>query len=86
MELKRDVIAELAWKPSVNAAQIGVEVKDGIVTLTGHVGSYTEKWATERVAQRISGVIALAIEIDVTLPLLSQRNDGDIARAAENVL
>ena len=85
-QLKQDVIAELDWEPSVNAAQIGVQVKDGVVTLTGHVDSYAEKWDAERAAQRVSGVKALAVEMDVKLPGSSKRNDADIARSAENVL
>ncbi|MFZ1643323.1 MAG: BON domain-containing protein [Candidatus Contendobacter sp.] len=86
IQLKQDVIAELNWEPSVNAAQIGVEVNDGIVTLAGHVSSHAEKWHAERAAQRVSGVKALAIEMDVKLPSSSQRNDADIARTAEDVL
>ena len=66
-QVQQDVIAELSWEPSVNAAQIGVEVQDGIVTLAGHVSSYAEKWNAERAAQRVSGVKALAIEMDVKL-------------------
>ena len=85
-QVQQDVIAELSWEPSVNAAQIGVEVKDGIVTLAGHVSSYAEKWNAERAAQRVSGVKALAIEIDVQLAGLSKRNDADIARSAESAL
>ena len=85
-QLQHDVIAELAWEPSVNAAQIGVEVKDGVVTLAGHVGSFVEKWEAERAAQRVSGVKGLAVEMDVNLPGSSKRNDVDIARAARNVL
>ncbi len=85
-QLQQDVIAELNWEPSVNAAQIGVGVKDGIVTLAGHVDSYAEKYDAERAAQRVSGVKALAVEIDVRLPGLSKRTDADIARSAENVL
>lgn len=85
-QLQQDVIAELAWEPSVDAAQIGVEVNDGIVTLAGHVSSYAEKWDAERAAHRVSGVRALAVEMDVALPALSKRTDGDIARSAENVL
>jgi osmotically-inducible protein OsmY len=85
-QLQQDVMAELNWEPSVNAAQIGVEVKDGIVTLAGHVDSYAEKFDAERAAQRVAGVKALAIEMDVTLPGSSKRNDADIARSAENVL
>lgn len=85
-QLQQDVTNELAWEPSVTATQIGVEVKDGIVTLAGHVGSYLEKWEAQRAAQRVSGVKALAVEMDVSLPGSSARNDVDIARAASNVL
>ena len=85
-QLQQDVIAELKWEPSVNAAHIGVEVTDGIVTLAGHVGSYAEKLGAERAAQRVSGVRALAVEMDVKLPGLSKRTDADIARSVENVL
>ena len=85
-QLQLDVIAELKWEPSVNAAHIGVEVADGIVTLAGHVSSYAEKLGAERAAQRVSGVKALAIEMDVKLPGLSKRTDADIARSVENVL
>ena len=85
-QVQQDVIAELKWDPSVNAAHIGVEVNGGVVTLTGHVGSYAEKWDAERAAQRVSGVKALAVEMDVKLPGSSKRDDGDIARSVENVL
>jgi osmotically-inducible protein OsmY len=85
-QLKQDVMAELSWEPSVNATQIGVEVTDGIVTLAGYVGSYTEKWHAEHAAQRVSGVKGLAVEIQVKLPGLSKRIDADIARAADSVL
>jgi len=84
--LQKDVIAELSWDPSVNSARIGVEVEDGIVTLAGHVRSYSEKWGAERAACRVLGVKGLAIEISVVLPGSSERNDIDIARAAENIL
>ena len=85
-QLQQDVIAELKWEPSVNAAHIGVEVTDGIVTLAGHVSSYAEKYGAERAAQRVSGLKALAIEMDVKLPGASKRTDADIARSVENVL
>jgi hypothetical protein len=84
-QLQQDVIAELAWEPSVNAAQIGVEVKDGVVTLAGHVGSFVEKWEAERAAQRVSGIKGLAVEMDVTIPGSSKRNDVDIARSADDL-
>ena len=85
-QIQQDVIAELKWEPAINAAQIGVEVKEGIVTLAGHVGTFGEKWDAERAAQRVLGVKALAVEVDVKLSGLSKRTDADIARAAENVL
>jgi len=85
-QVQKDVIAELDWEPLVNAAQIGVEVKDGVVTLAGHVDSFAEKWDAERATQRVSGVKALAVELSVALPGPSQRTDADIARTAKNIL
>jgi osmotically-inducible protein OsmY len=85
-QLQQDVMAELKWEPSVKAEHIGVEVKEGVVTLAGHVCSYAEKWDAERAAQRVAGVIALTVEIEVKLPGPSKRTDVDIARSAENVL
>lgn len=85
-ELKRDVIAELNWDPSLPSDCIGVEVKDGVVTLSGHVSSFVEKWNAERAARRVIGVESMAVEIDVDLPGSSKRDDADIARTAANVL
>jgi osmotically-inducible protein OsmY len=85
-QLQQDVSAELQWEPSVHAARIGVEVKDGAVTLAGQVDSYAEKWSAERAAQRVAGVKAMTTELKVHLTSLSQRTDGDIAQAVENVL
>ena len=85
-ELQREVLDELKWEPSINAAHIGVSVKDGIVTLSGHVKSYWEKYVAERAAKRVYGVRAVANEIDVNLPGSSQRTDEDIATAAVNAL
>jgi len=85
-QLQKDVIAELAWEPSVHAAQIGVEVKDGVVTLEGHVATYTEKWNAELATQRVAGVKALAIELKVKLADSAVRTDTDIATSARNVL
>jgi osmotically-inducible protein OsmY len=85
-QLQSDVIAELSWEPSINAQDIGVEVKDGIVTLAGHIGTYAEKIGAERATMRVSGVKALAIEMDVKLAGSSKRNDVDIARSVDNVL
>jgi osmotically-inducible protein OsmY len=85
-QLKKDVQDELAWDPAVNATNIGVIVKDGIVTLTGHLESFAEKFAAERAAERVSGVQALAMELEVLLPNRDRRNDADIASAARNAL
>ena len=86
LELKKNVEAELNWEPSLNAAEIGVAVSGGIVTLTGHVSSYWQKFTAERAASRVAGVKAIANEIEVRLPTSSERTDEDIARAAVNSL
>jgi len=86
MQLQSDVLDELNWDPAVNATQIRVEVKDGLVTLAGRVEHYAEKWAAERAAKRVSGVKALADEIRVEPIVLRELTDADLARAAENAL
>jgi osmotically-inducible protein OsmY len=80
IQLKQDVIDELDWEPSVNAADIGVTVKDGIVTLSGYVPSYAEKNAAERATLRVAGVKAVAEEIEVRLPHSMKRTDADLAK------
>jgi len=85
-ELKRDVEAELRWEPSVTEAHIGVGVKDGIVTLSGHVPAYAEKCSAERAAKRVLGVKAVADELDVKLPGISKQSDEDIAAACVSAL
>jgi osmotically-inducible protein OsmY len=85
-DLQRAVIDELGWEPGVKASDIGVSVKDRVVTLTGQVDSYPEKWAAEHATKRLTGVRAVADEIDVRLPGAYERSDADIARAAENIL
>jgi osmotically-inducible protein OsmY len=85
-QLQLDVNAELAWNPAIKSADISVKVKDGIVTLSGHVGSYAEKMDAERTTWRVSGVKALAAEMDVKFGGDSTRQDVDIARLAKNVL
>jgi osmotically-inducible protein OsmY len=86
MQLKKHVEEELTWEPSVNAATVGIVVKDAVVTLTGYVGSYAEKHAAERAVTRIRGVKALASEVEVRLPGSMERSDEDIARAAANAI
>jgi osmotically-inducible protein OsmY len=82
LELQADVLAELKWEPSVNASHIGVTVRDGVVTLTGHAPSFAEKYA----AKRVYGVVAIANDVDVRLPGDTRRTDEDIARACINAL
>ena len=84
--LQADVIAELAWDPSVKATRLGVAAKDGIVTLTGHLDTYAEKEAAMRAVRRVAGVRAIAVEIDVRLAADHQRSDTDIARSVESAL
>ena len=85
-ELQRDVMDELAWEPSVDAAEIGVSVENGVVILNGTVKSLTEKWTAERVTQHVEGVRAVTDELVVKLAGDSQHTDADIAQAAANVL
>lgn len=82
-QLKMDVEAELDWDPVVNAANVGVAVKDGVVTLTGHLDTFAEKFAVERAVQRVKGVQAFAMELDVKLAPGHVRTDADIAHAIE---
>ena len=81
-ELKKAVLDELSWEPSVDAAHIGVTANAGVVTLTGHVDNYTHKFAAERAVGRVKGVKAVAEEIEVKLPYNVKRGDEDIAAAA----
>jgi osmotically-inducible protein OsmY len=86
VELKRDVESELRWEPSVNEAHIGVSVKDGVVTLSGHVPSYAEKYGAEKAAKRVYAVKAVADELDVKLPGSTKRTDEDIAQDCVSAL
>lgn len=81
-QLKTDVLAELAWEPSVNADHIGVTAQSGVVTLTGHVETYWQKHAAETATARVQGVKALAEEIEIRLPIHFNRSDDEIAAAA----
>jgi osmotically-inducible protein OsmY len=85
-KLQHDVIDELSWEPSIDAAEIGVAVTEGVVTLTGQVRSLAEKWSAEHVAKRVAGVQAVANDVVVRLPEESQRTDAEIARVALNTL
>jgi osmotically-inducible protein OsmY len=81
-EIERDVREELKWDPDLDASDIAVSVKDGVVTLAGFVKSYTDRLEAEQAAKRVAGVRAVANDIEVRLPAIDQRPDPDIARDA----
>src|ERR1700704_4083797 len=86
VDLQHDVLDELKWDARVQPNEIGVAVKNRIVTLTGWVDSYTKRWAAEEAALRVKGVRAVANEIEVRLPSSAERTDTDIAAAALRAL
>ncbi len=86
LQLRQDVLDELEFEPSVNAAHIGVAADRGVVTLTGFVTNYAEKAAVERAARRVKGVKAIAEEIEVRLPSDTKRSDDEIAARALDIL
>lgn len=85
-EIQADVMKELKWVPSITSEHIGVAVSNRVVTLTGRVPSYTEKWAAEKAVQRVADVKAIADELEVKLPSSSERDDVAIAKAAADAL
>lgn len=84
--LRENVLDELEFDPAVDAAKIGVAVANGVVTLSGHVGSYVEKIAAERIVQRVRGVRAVAQEIEVRYPNQKKDADDEIAQRAAKIL
>ena len=86
IQLQSDVRAELAWDPRLDDAEIRVAATDGVVTLTGSVPSFADKWVAERAAERVFGVKAVANDLTVALPVTYQRSDTDIARAVVDAL
>jgi osmotically-inducible protein OsmY len=85
-DLKRDVLAELAWDPAVNALNLKVAVRDGVVTISGRLEAYSERCAVEKALQRINGARDFQLKLDVVLPLELQRSDAEIAQAARAAL
>jgi len=85
-EIQADVLEELKWDTRVRPNEIGVAVKDGVVTLTGWVDSYMKKMAAEEAAHRVRGVKAVANDIEVRLPGSAERTDADLAKAVLNAL
>ena len=84
--LKQAVEDELEWEPSINAEHIGVTAEDGVVTLTGHVGSYAEKFTAEKAVRRVKGVRAIAQEIEIRFPNDKKTSDDQIAKRALDII
>lgn len=85
-QVQQDIFEELKWDARVQPNEVGVTVKNGIVTLTGWVDSYTKKWVAERASHRVRGVVAVANDIEVRLPSASERTDADVASSAMRAL
>jgi osmotically-inducible protein OsmY len=85
-QIQRDVLDEMKWDARVQPNEIGVAVRDGVVTLTGRVDSYAKKWVAEQATQRVRGVAAVASELEIELPSSAERDDADIAGAATRAL
>ena len=85
-QLQKDVMDEIRWEPSTHAAQIGVTAVNGVVTLTGTVASYAEKWAVERAAERVQGVKGVAEDVTVKLTEAHAKSDTELVEAALTAL
>jgi osmotically-inducible protein OsmY len=86
LELQHAVAEELEWAPRLDASHVAVSVRDGIVRLTGYVGSLAEKKAAERAVWHVRGVRGIAEEIDVAIPAAQRRSDDEIAHRAASAL
>ena len=85
-DIRRDVEDELRWDPDIDATDVAVAVNNGVVALTGFVRSYSQRTQAERDAKRVAGVLGVANDIEVRLPVIDQRPDPDIARDAVSAL
>jgi osmotically-inducible protein OsmY len=85
-EIQKDVMKELDWDPLVDAIEVGVQVEEGLVTLTGNVANYAKKLAAKRAAHRVAGVLDVVNNLTVELPLPHQRTDQELAKAVRNAL
>lgn len=85
-QIQKDVMDELKWQPFLQSSEIGVAVKNGIVTLSGQVDNYGKKLSAENAAKKVSGVKAVAEEIQVGISPAYRKNDTEIAEAVVNAL
>jgi osmotically-inducible protein OsmY len=86
IDIKRDVEDELRLNPDLDATDVAVAVKNGVVTLSGFVRSFSQRWEAERTANRVNGVVGVANDIEVRLPVFNQRPDPEIARDAVSAI
>ena len=86
LTLRQEILDELEWEPSVDAAHIGVVVDKGFATLSGHVSSYTEKLAAERAVTRVKGVTAIAENIEIRYPAAKRTADDQIAKRVVDII
>jgi osmotically-inducible protein OsmY len=84
--IQKDVQDAIKWEPMLRAAQIGVTVNDGIVTLTGNVDNYAKKWEAEQATKKVNGVQEVVEEISVQLDASRIENDQEMATAILNGL
>jgi osmotically-inducible protein OsmY len=85
-DIEQDVKEELKWDPDIDATDIAVSVNKGVVTLAGFVKSFVDKYEAEAAAKRVTGVAAVANDLEVRLPSIDERPDPDIARDAVTAL
>lgn len=86
LQIQQDVMEELKWEPFLNASDIGVSVKNGIVTLSGQVDAYSKKIAAEKSAKNVTGVKAIAEDIQIGVSPTHDKTDTEIAEAVLNAL
>jgi osmotically-inducible protein OsmY len=85
-QIQKDVMEQLKWEPFLNAAEIGVAVKNGIVTLSGQVDSYSKKITAEKATKKVAGVKAIAEDIQINVSPFFNTTDTEIAEAVLNAL
>src|SRR5688572_12693291 len=84
--IQMDVIEQIKWNPLLSASEIGVSVKNGVVTLSGQLDTYLQKMEAEKEARKVAGVKAIAEDLHIGLSALNKRTDTEIAEAALNAL
>ena len=86
IQIQKDVMDELKSQPFLNASEIGVAVKNGIVTLSGQIDTYSKKLSAEKAAKKVAGVKAIAEDIQIGVSPAYNKTDTEIAEAVLNAL